>query len=354
MKAYSISFTEKGQAIQTKISEIFNGQGIETKEYFKGVKTFTGEAFQNSEIIVFVGAMGIAVRSIAPYIKSKDNDPAVIVVDELGQYVIPVLSGHIGGANKNAVILAERLDAVPVITTATDVNEKLAIDNWAVENNFSILDIGKIKYISSAVLEDSKIALVADNKNQYIANKSKLLSKAYSNFVNYDIHQTDQITEQNVIVISESCSQIKNKNTFNLCPKNIFIGMGCRRDKDVSEFEEFFLEILNEHTISLKQINSISSIDLKKDEAAFWNISKKYNLKLNFYASTQLEEAEKYTKYSFSESQLVKNTTGVGNVCERAAVLAAGIDSNETKIPFEFIKHKYSKNGMTIAIVKYL
>lgn len=354
MKAYSISFTEKGQAIQTKISEIFNGQGIETKEYFKGVKTFTGEAFQNSEIIVFVGAMGIAVRSIAPYIKSKDNDPAVIVVDELGQYVIPVLSGHIGGANKNAVILAEKLDAVPVITTATDVNGKLAIDNWAVENNLSILDIGKIKYISSAVLEDSKIALVADNKNQYIANKSKLLSKEYSNFVNYDIHQTDQITEQNVIVISESCSQIKNKNTLNLCPKSIFIGMGCRRDKDVSEFEEFFLEILNEHTISLKQINSISSIDLKKDEAAFWNISKKYNLKLNFYASTQLEEAEKYTKYSFSESQLVKNTTGVGNVCERAAVLAAGIDSNGTKIPFEFIKHKYSKNGMTIAIVKYL
>lgn len=354
MKAYSISFTEKGQAIQTKISEIFNGQGIETKEYFKGVKTFTGEAFQNSEIIVFVGAMGIAVRSIAPYIKSKDNDPAVIVVDELGQYVIPVLSGHIGGANKNAVILAEKLDAVPVITTATDVNGKLAIDNWAVENNLSILDIGKIKYISSAVLEDSKIALVADNKNQYIANKSKLLSKEYSNFVNYDIHQTDQITEQNVIVISESCSQIKNKNTFKLCPKNIFIGMGCRRDKDVSEFEEFFLEILNEHTISLKQINSISSIDLKKDEAAFWNISKKYNLKLNFYASTQLEEAEKYTKYSFSESQFVKNTTGVGNVCERAAVLAAGIDSNGTKIPFEFIKHKYSKNGMTIAIVKYL
>lgn len=354
MKAYSISFTEKGQAIQTKISEIFNGQGIETKEYFKGVKTFTGEAFQNSEIIVFVGAMGIAVRSIAPYIKSKDNDPAVIVVDELGQYVIPVLSGHIGGANKNAVILAEKLDAVPVITTATDVNGKLAIDNWAVENNLSILDIGKIKYISSAVLEDSKIALVADNKNQYIANKSKLLSKEYSNFVNYDIHQTDQITEQNVIVISESCSQIKNKNTLNLCPKSIFIGMGCRRDKDVSEFEEFFLEILNEHTISLKQINSISSIDLKKDEAAFWNISKKYNLKLNFYASTQLEEAEKYTKYSFSESQFVKNTTGVGNVCERAAVLAAGIDSNGTKIPFEFIKHKYSKNGMTIAIVKYL
>ena len=106
---------------------------------------------------MFVGATGIAVRAIAPYIRDKVSDPAVVVVDELGKYVIPVLSGHIGGANRFARRLAVELSATPVITTATDLTGAFAVDSWASENGLKILNTERIKAVSSKLLAGRKV-----------------------------------------------------------------------------------------------------------------------------------------------------------------------------------------------------
>ncbi|MGN0163663.1 MAG: hypothetical protein ACI4EA_08830, partial [Candidatus Ornithomonoglobus sp.] len=153
-----ISFTANGDALNKRISEYFADDVVhQTGKYLNpkscSLAEWTGKAFGKSELIIFVGAAGVAVRAIAPYMVKKDTDPAVLVVDEAGRFVIPLLSGHIGGANTYAAVLAERLGGQAVITTATDINGVFAVDTWAVNNGYVIDNTEEIKRISGALLD---------------------------------------------------------------------------------------------------------------------------------------------------------------------------------------------------------
>ena len=117
-------------------------------------KAVYGASFSSMDALIFVGACGIAVREIAPYVKSKKTDPAVVCIDEAGRFVIPLLSGHIGGANALAVELAEKLGATAVVTTATDVRGKFSVDAWAARHGCAISDMGLAKVVSAAILEE--------------------------------------------------------------------------------------------------------------------------------------------------------------------------------------------------------
>ena len=116
-------------------------------------REFYGPIFGGVQAMIFVSSVGLAVREVAPHLKSKATDPAVLVLDELGQYVIPVLSGHIGGANELAKALAASLGAQAVITTATDINGRFSVDAWAVQNGCAIASLPLAKAVSAAVLE---------------------------------------------------------------------------------------------------------------------------------------------------------------------------------------------------------
>lgn len=116
-------------------------------------REFYGPIFGSVQAMIFVSSVGLAVREVAPHLKSKATDPAVLVLDELGQYVIPVLSGHIGGANELAKALAASLGAQAVITTATDINGRFSVDAWAVQNGCAIASLPLAKAVSAAVLE---------------------------------------------------------------------------------------------------------------------------------------------------------------------------------------------------------
>ena len=136
-----ISFTAKGGDINTKLIDILSEANISSytlKKYLsdnrmkplEDLKETVKKHFSD-DAIIFVGATGIAVRSIAPYVKDKFYDPAVLVIDELGRYVIPLLSGHVGGANELAQYIGGALFATPIITTATDINGAFAVDVFA-------------------------------------------------------------------------------------------------------------------------------------------------------------------------------------------------------------------------------
>ena len=126
-----LAFTSKGLALARKLAAAQPGAVARCGENGVTLANWTAAQFAQSDAIVFVGAVGIAVRAIAPHCRSKATDPAVVVLDECGRFAIPLLSGHLGGANDLARRLAKACGAVPVITTATDANGVFAVDEWA-------------------------------------------------------------------------------------------------------------------------------------------------------------------------------------------------------------------------------
>ena len=155
-----ISFTEKGAELAEKIKRFSKEQQLPCeihtyhgRKQVENLNAWTKEQFSLRNAIIFIGACGIAVRTIAPFLKDKLTDSPVLVLDEAGNYVIPLLSGHVGGANEIALLLAELLGAVPVITTATDINNAFAIDVFAKKHDLSIDKKEGIKKVSAKVLE---------------------------------------------------------------------------------------------------------------------------------------------------------------------------------------------------------
>ena len=181
MKVSIISFTDKGKTLAGRIARKLRDDDYEATAYYKKpLYEWTEKQFTRKNAIIFVGAAGIAVRAIAPWVKDKLSDPPVLVVDELGQYVIPILSGHIGGANELAKEVSQMINATPVITTATDINMKFAIDVFAKKNNFVIANREGIAAVSSKQLSGEMITLYANKKHLDWIQKLKIRGGFYS------------------------------------------------------------------------------------------------------------------------------------------------------------------------------
>ncbi len=164
MRAALFAYSRRGCATAQKVNEIL--QETDCKAYTlakyivegflpieKPSRPFYGSIFSSVDAMIFIGSCGIAVREIASHLKSKTEDPAVICIDELGRFVIPILSGHIGGANRLAGRIAEALGATAVVTTATDINGKFAADEWAARQGMAISGMAEAKEVSAAILE---------------------------------------------------------------------------------------------------------------------------------------------------------------------------------------------------------
>ena len=352
---------------------------------------FTKLAWQQGDVLIFVGALGIAVRAIAKYVGQKDTDPAVLVVDEQARFVIPVLSGHIGGGNAYARFLAGALSVEAVITTATDLNDRLAIDTWATEQGYRLHSTKNIAQVSAAILEDRAVLLFAPK------NVCENLEKQYPHFVCFpmdafldearrmeDLIQA-KMNEKDCPAVFFSPSVLEDEletKLLHIIPKIFFAGMGARKDAEPEAVKAFFLEVLEKHQIHPKSIVSINSIDIKKEEKAIHAVAEllyekgrtnrrkkeevgdtvaivreqiSENSRLQFFSVEELKTAEKYTRHIFAESDLVKSVTGVGTVCERAAVLGAvshvsaqGI--REEDIEIEIVVAKTKGNSATLAL----
>ena len=154
MKLELIAFTQRGNSLAQHLAESLSDHGHQAACTRDGLKAeeWAARAFSRSDGLIFVGATGIAVRSIAPHLRHKSTDPAVVVVDEGGQFVIPILSGHLGGANDLAREMAALIGAVPIITTATDVNGVFAVDQWARRQGLLVCNPERILSVSSRLL----------------------------------------------------------------------------------------------------------------------------------------------------------------------------------------------------------
>lgn len=274
------------------------------------------EAFSASEALVFVSSCGIAVRSIAPFIKSKTTDPAVVAVDETGRFAVSLLSGHLGGANALAERIASALGAVPVITTATDSNGRFSVDSWAKTQGLAISDMGMAKAVSAAVLEGD-VPIKSDL--QIMGELPAGLKTGEGETGVYVSYRTAE----------------PFKRTLRLIPKCVVLGIGCRRGTPKEAIENAVRTALSENGIDPKAVKSAASIDLKKDEEGLNEYCRENGLSISFYSAEELNAV----RGDFTPSGFVKSVTGVDNVCERAALLGAD----------ELIIKKTAANGVTVA-----
>ncbi len=293
------------------------------------LRQWTQEAFAEHDALVFVGATGIAVRSIAPFLKSKTSDPAVLCVDELGKFVIPLVSGHIGGANALAVELADELGAVAVITTATDLNGRFAVDLFAKKNDLWISDMKLAKQISADILDGKKIGFVSDFPTAgKIPEELELWNTGEENFTEENIREGDareklaRMKDAPARGICVTLDETKRpfEQTLTLVPRIVSIGVGCRKNAAPAVIEEKIVTVLRSCGVSMHSVERLASIDIKAKEPGLLSFADKCGIEFVTYSAQELMEAAG----EFSESAFVEAVTGVSNVCERSAVLAGG------------------------------
>lgn len=293
------------------------------------VSEWAGERMRRREAMLFIGACGIAVRAIAPHLKDKLSDSPVLVMDELGRYVIPILSGHVGGANRLALLLAKRTGAEPVITTATDINGRFAVDLFARENGLWISDRKGIAEISSRVLSGQKITMAVEEGRLELGcrppEEVRLVPWPPEGHVDVEIASGNRPSDA----------------SLHLRPREYVIGMGCRKGKPAEEIDAFIREKLAEAGICAGQVAALASIDLKRQEPGLLFWCEKEGIPFLTCSAGELMEVEG----SFHGSDFVKERTGADNVCERAALRACGPGGR-------LILQKNAQDGMTIAIAK--
>lgn len=338
MKISIITFSDNGMEIAAKLNESL--EGVEFSRCAKGgLSQWTEEHFSTSDALVFVGAIGIAIRAISPYVQSKVNDPAVVVVDELGHFSIPVLSGHIGGANELAIQIADILNAIPVVTTATDINNVFAIDTWAKGQGLRILNPECIKLVSSKLLRGESVYVKSDYPIKGDLPQNIILNDSDNNLTN-DLNNslTNDVDDYfDVIISHKKCNIEDYKNSLFLVPPIITVGIGCRKDKEFEIIENSILKILEKENIDILALNSIASIDKKANEKGIIEFAEKYDLPFNTYSAEELNSLVG----EFTKSDFVKSVVEVDNVCERSAVM-----ESEGKL----IRRKDANDGVTVAL----
>ena len=293
MRTAIISLTGGGSRLAAKISAKVGGQTFARGKNFDNLADLVAEIFGKFDGLIFVCAAGIVVRMIAPHIVSKLSDPAVIVVDERGQNVISLLSGHVGRANELTIEIAKALDANPVITTATDVAGKFSVD--AVASKFGLIPEPKeaIKIINSAILRGDEVFVTAGDVR------------------------------------------------LNLIPQNLIAGIGCRRGMSSLKIFEALQRACAMIHQPIERVKLLASADAKRDEPGLLSLAEVMGLEIKFFSAAELQK--KIDEYKLAESKFVTRAVGIGNVCEAAALCC--VENARFALP------KTTFKGVTIALL---
>lgn len=316
------------------LNEVQEVPGIcEIKE---SVAEWTGRRFGQADGLIYIGSAGIAVRAIAPWLKDKMTDPAVVVVDEGGNYAVSLLSGHVGGANQLARQAAVILGAEAVITTASDVQGKTAVDVWAVSHGLKISDRSLAKKAAAAVVEGEPVGFYSDYPLEVPVPEGYTRGE----FCRMNIWITSKKRpDENSMVAWFQDEAEGNGGILRLIPKAMTVGIGCRKGVPKEQLEKALINVLEQHNLDPLSVMKFASIDRKKEEAGICLLAEQWEVPFVTFSAEELEQAEGI----FSESEFVRQTVGIGNVCERAALLGAGAGSR-------LIVWKQAGDGVTIAV----
>lgn len=341
MKAVFITFTHRGYELANKYSkclldEATDNTSVTVRHKCAQIKDYDGfieesigdyveSIWDEVDAIVYFCALGIVVRTISKCVSHKSTDPAVICMDESGKYCISVLSGHIGGANEIVRKLSALTGAIEVITTASDLRGEWAVDEFAAYNNLVITDFEMCKNISASILGHNCIGLHSDFRITGCPPQKIVFGE---NEIKTDYQ------------INISIRNIDKKNTLNLIPKCLVIGIGCKKNTSAQKISDAITFCLTKEGIDIRSVCEIASIDIKRNEVGIIETAKNIGVPFVTYSADRLMEVDE--KYITSSSEFVKSITGADNVCERSAL----IDSKE------LIMSRFVCGQVTVAFAK--
>ena len=293
------------------------------------------ELFKNSNALICIFSLGAVIRLIAPHLKDKKTDPAVIVIDDKINFVISVLSGHIGGANELTEEISVKLNALPVITTAADVNKTIAVDLVGREFNWKIDDETTVTKISAHMVNAESIGVFQQTGNR------KWYKELPKNVKIYDsLEELKKSNSKAHLIISDAVidNELSQESVI-YRPQSLVIGIGLHWDtsKDtIKEGIEFCLEKFN---LSSKSIAKLVSIKKPEDVQGLIDLGKEMQIPVEYIDREELAEI-----ITPNPSSTVKAFEGTASVSE-----AAAIKVSNGKLIVE--KQKFPPN-LTIAIAR--
>lgn len=324
MKTALILVSEGGKETARKLAAEWNGMEMYTTARTEGythlesLAVWMEQAFGQYDAFVFIGAMGICVRAIAPHVRDKHTDPAVICVDSTGRYVVPVLSGHIGGANRLAEDLAHTLGAEPVITTQSDRTGLWPLDTlgqrfgWHTQTTES----GSLNTCISLFVSGKPTALlleVRDRSTDWLEAHLPAQVQVFTRLEDIDFTHF-----QLLLCVSPRIPLQVPVPTVCYVPAIVHIGLGLARQAGpTDEVIEKMYGTLAENGICRQAIASLSSITDKKDEPVLQALGKEYPVTL--YTAEELARVEVP-----HPSETVQKHMGTASVSEAAAILSSG------------------------------
>ena len=322
MRLAYLAFSEKGYELACKLAGELGGTAYRSGQP-QNLAEWTEEHFRTEEGLVVVGAAGIAVRAIAPFVADKTTDPAVVVIDERALNVIPILSGHLGGANDLAREIAKVTGAGCAITTATDINGVFAVDEWSKRQGCKLIEKERIVRVSGALLGGGTVTVKSPWE---IAGE-----------VPEGIRVIDACTEPDASADVTLDAFSKDTDTLHIIPPVCTLGIGCRKGTPKESIELLLEKLIEKTGLRPESVTGVASIDLKKEEAGLLEFCADHGWEADFYTANELAGLVG----RFTASDMVKSVTGVDNVCERSACAKSG---------GEIVVRKMSGGGVTMAV----
>lgn len=327
MKNTSLILTsESGLHLAKTIQKELNNVEIYSKNNLEGtirvlsIQDCVAELFSKSDSIIFIGAMGICVRSIAPYIRDKHTDPAILCIDTTGNYVVSVLSGHVGGANELTQQVAHILGAEAVVTTQSDNTNLWALDTlgrkfgWETTSN-----IKNFNQPLTTFVNNKPTALLLDIKDQgteFLERTKPIYVDVYYKYSDIDFSKYELL-----IVVTPYIYPAVDIPIIYYHPKVLHLGVGCRKDCKPEGIATYIGQQLFERNISILSVKDISTIDLKKDEPLLSKLKVYFGeIPINIYTPDELQDIEVP-----NPSDKVKEVTTVPSVSESTAIRSAGL-----------------------------
>lgn len=358
MKIAILSVTDEGKKLSLKLHNllIHDSKVTELKLFHKDIKNTLKAIFNDYDLIIGIMATGIMVRLLCPLLKHKSKDPGVLIIDEAGNFVISLVSGHLGRANEMTDKISKLINAVPVITTATDVQYKIGIDTLANKYYWKIINPELIVYFNKNILLDKKIMLISSLDISYpISSNDKKYETYISSVKNYNDLNFDlkNLVQNHLKKLNYKYKNdnflffITNDDNFKIdskvliaIPQKFVVGIGAR--KDISKEKVLFAieESLKQLEIPIERVDSLATGYVKEKETGIIEASKELELPLEI---ASFEELENFSFDDYSKSDFVEKTVGFKGICEPSAIIKAGKNS-------KLIYKKTAYNGVTIAV----